>query len=103
MGHTDADPPSGRGSFHSNEELSLARATTVSGILAEGLGDPSRLTVEGRGASEPIADNETPEGKARNRRVEILVAREGRSEVACMNPTAFLGLARFGGKLVPSR
>lgn len=77
VGHTDADPPSGRGSFHSNEELSLARATTVSGILAQGLGDPSRLTAEGRGASEPIADNDTPEGKALNRRVEILVAREG--------------------------
>ncbi len=36
-----------------------------------------RLTVEGRGEAEPIADNSTPEGRALNRRVEILLAREG--------------------------
>jgi type VI secretion system protein ImpK len=58
--------------FPSNWELSVARADAVAGLLATRL-SPGRLRVEGRGESDPIASNDTPEGRARNRRVEIVV------------------------------
>ena len=77
VGYTDSIPPSGRGRYRTNEALSLARAETVSGILAGMMTDPARITVEGLGPLNPIADNETPEGRARNRRVEVMIAREG--------------------------
>ena len=76
-GHTDSQRLSGRGRFKTNEELSEARAQTVADILAGTLTDASRITVQGLGAVEPIADNETPEGRAKNRRVEVMIAREG--------------------------
>ncbi|MCU0910684.1 MAG: OmpA family protein [Rhodobacteraceae bacterium] len=76
-GHTDSQRLSGRGRFKTNEELSEARAQTVADILAGTLSDASRITVQGLGAVEPIADNETPEGRAKNRRVEVMIAKEG--------------------------
>jgi type VI secretion system protein ImpK len=76
VGHTDSDPMSGRGRYKTNEQLSVARAQTVADILAVSLADPSRITVEGLGATYPIADNATREGKAQNRRVEIMIPRE---------------------------
>lgn len=76
VGHTDSIPPSGRGQYKTNESLSDARAKTVAEILKAKLDDPGRVTVEGMGAAEPIATNDTPEGRARNRRVEIQVRRE---------------------------
>ncbi|MBQ2261499.1 MAG: type IVB secretion system protein IcmH/DotU [Loktanella sp.] len=76
VGHTDSDPLSGRGFFKTNEQLSEARAQTVADLLQSQLADADRLRVEGVGATEPIADNTTADGKARNRRVEILVQRE---------------------------
>ena len=39
--------------------------------------DPTRITVEGKGEADPIGDNATDDGRALNRRVEILLAREG--------------------------
>jgi type VI secretion system protein ImpK len=77
VGHTDSDRLSGRGQFKTNEDLSLARAETVAGILEGFLTDPTRVTTEGLGATEPIGDNATAEGKALNRRVEVMIAREG--------------------------
>ncbi len=76
VGHTDSDRMSGRGRYKTNEQLSVARATTVAEILKTSLTDASRITVEGKGAVEPIAENTSSEGKARNRRVEIMIPRE---------------------------
>lgn len=76
VGHTDSDRMSGRGRYKTNEQLSVARAQTVADILAGSLADSSRITVEGLGATDPIADNATREGKAQNRRVEIMIPRE---------------------------
>jgi type VI secretion system protein ImpK len=77
VGHTDSIPLSGRGPIKTNLDLSVARAEAVTAVLATQMIDPSRLTVEGRGAADPIADNATREGRASNRRVEVLLAREG--------------------------
>jgi len=67
-GHTD-----NIGSVKYNMELSLRRAITVANYLInkEGI-DPGRIFLKGFGKSRPIADNGTPEGRARNRRFEIL-------------------------------
>lgn len=59
--------------FPSNFELSLARASAVADMMRPFLADPSRLKPEGRGARDPIADNATPEGRALNRRIELLL------------------------------
>jgi type VI secretion system protein ImpK len=85
VGYTDSVPLSGRGRYKTNEDLSLARAETVSGILAGFLADPARLEVEGLGPQSPVADNGTPEGRALNRRVEVMIRREG---VAVTDPDA---------------
>ncbi|MDO5622823.1 MAG: type VI secretion system protein TssL, long form [Paracoccus sp. (in: a-proteobacteria)] len=76
-GHTDNVPLSGRGRFKDNYQLSAARAESVAGVLAPLLSDPARVRVEGRGEDDPVADNATDEGRSANRRVEILLAREG--------------------------
>ena len=68
---------SGRGAFKSNDELSLARAEGVRDVLVQTLTDPARISVEGKGEADPIADNATDEGRTQNRRVEILLAKEG--------------------------
>jgi len=54
-----------------NMGLSEARSEAVATVLQVGGVDASRMVTMGRGETEPIADNSTPEGKARNRRVEI--------------------------------
>jgi len=66
--------------FPSNWHLSQARAEAVAELLAAATGTPGRFTAEGRADAEPVADNRTPEGRARNRRVEItLLAQTGGS------------------------
>lgn len=68
IGHTDSD-----GDDASNEKLSLERAESVKATLVKQYGiDGSILTAEGRGETQPIADNKTAEGKAQNRRVEFI-------------------------------
>ena len=65
-GHTDAV-----GSEASNQRLSQQRAGAVRDwLVARGV-DPGRLVARGYGESEPIDDNDTPGGRARNRRVEL--------------------------------
>jgi len=71
VGHTD-NTPIRTLRFPSNFELSTARAESVTGLLATRV-SPARLRAAGRGESEPTASNETPEGRAKNRRVEIIV------------------------------
>lgn len=75
VGHTDSIPPSGRGQFKTNEALSVARAQAVADVLKGVLINPERLQVEGKGAVDPIDDNATREGRARNRRVEVMIPR----------------------------
>jgi type VI secretion system protein ImpK len=57
--------------YPSNWELSQARADAVKALLQARLAEPGRVRAEGRGESDPIAPNDSPENRARNRRVEI--------------------------------
>ncbi len=77
VGHTDSVPLSGRGRFRNNQELSVARAQSVAAMILPLLSDPDRIEVIGQGEDDPIADNTTAEGRAENRRVEVLIRREG--------------------------
>ncbi len=72
IGHTD-DRPIFSVKFPSNWHLSLARATSVVEILGEEGRLDGQLIPDGRGDTQPIATNETAEGRANNRRVEIIV------------------------------
>ena len=79
IGHTDNVPirAAARNRFPSNWELSTARATAAVRFLTENAGvDPRRLGAVGYGEYRPVADNATPEGRARNRRIAITVLSE---------------------------
>ncbi|WP_242393013.1 OmpA/MotB family protein [Anaeromyxobacter oryzisoli] len=81
-GHTDNVPTSGS-TFASNWELSSARALAVVRFLQEQGVDPTRLSAAGFGEFQPIASNETAEGRSQNRRIEItLVPAEGGAPAA---------------------
>jgi len=68
IGYTDT-----LGAVSYNMDLSIKRANAVKTFLvADSIGQ-ERLTIEGRGAAEPVATNTTAAGRARNRRVEIVV------------------------------
>jgi chemotaxis protein MotB len=72
-GHTDTIPLA-TDRYPSNWELSSARATAVLRYLADNLGvAPSRMFAAGSGEFRPIADNLTPEGRALNRRADIVI------------------------------
>ncbi|GAA3574976.1 OmpA family protein [Snuella lapsa] len=66
-GHTDSD-----GSETHNNQLSEQRANAVKQALINLNIDASRMTIKGMGESVPVSDNNTPEGKANNRRVEFI-------------------------------
>ncbi|WP_249200283.1 type IVB secretion system protein IcmH/DotU [Thetidibacter halocola] len=77
VGHSDGDGCCRSGPFRSNEQLSEGRAKTVSDLLGGMITDASRLSVEGKGFSEPVVTPETsPADKAQNRRVEVMIQRE---------------------------
>lgn len=68
IGHTDSD-----GEADANLDLSKRRANSVKEKLASEFGiDKGRIETDGKGESDPAADNKTPEGKANNRRVEFV-------------------------------
>lgn len=72
VGHTDNVPLGNNAAYASNWELSTARATTVVRFLQEQAKlDPRRLIAEGRGEYAPVAPNDTPENRQKNRRIEI--------------------------------
>lgn len=71
-GHTDS-----RGSSEQNQELSLLRAEEVRGYLVSQGIPTSNIRAEGLGEDRPIAPNDTPEGRANNRRVELIVNPKG--------------------------
>jgi len=73
IGHTDNTPISNE-EFKSNWELSTARALSVLHYFIDYCDvDPSKLYAVGKGQYDPLAPNDTPEGRAKNRRVEILI------------------------------
>ncbi len=59
--------------FPSNYHLSVARAETVKAIVDAQLSDSARVTSEGRGENDPVASNDKPEGRRKNRRIELVV------------------------------
>jgi chemotaxis protein MotB len=72
-GHTDTLPLRG-GPFKSNLGLSMARAATVADfLLKQSSVEPERLSTMGFGEHRPLASNDTPRGREKNRRVEIIV------------------------------
>jgi type VI secretion system protein ImpK len=76
IGHTDNAKLRKTSAFASNYDLSVARARAVEKALSPGFSDSSRITVAGKGEAEPKADNATAEGRAANRRVDVLIPRE---------------------------
>ena len=68
VGHTDSV-----GSDAYNQKLSVRRAEAVKAYLVNKGVDKARVYTEGKGESQPVADNKTKEGRAKNRRVEIEV------------------------------
>ena len=70
VGHTD-DQRIRSLQYQNNDELSKARAERVVAVLQRSIDSPARLTAIGMGSSEPLSSEPTPEGRARNRRVEI--------------------------------
>jgi len=71
-GHTD-NVPIHTDQFFSNWELSAVRATALVRLFSESSIAESRLSAAGYGSAQPIADNGTPEGRAKNRRVSIMI------------------------------
>jgi adhesin transport system outer membrane protein len=65
-GHTDSV-----GSDDYNQRLSIARAEAVKAYMVSKGIDPARVKTEGKGESQPVADNATAEGRTKNRRVEV--------------------------------
>jgi len=73
-GHTDNVPYGGTGQLTDNWDLSTKRATSIVQILRENSGiDPFNLTAAGRGEYAPVTTNATTEGKAKNRRIEVIL------------------------------
>lgn len=75
-GHSDNIQMNGRGRYRTNEALSLARASTVMGVLAGFVSTTTRLRAIGVGANDPLDRANTPKARQMNRRVEILLVRE---------------------------
>ena len=63
-------------------DLSIERAKSVAALFRPYLANPDRLQTDGKGETAPIADNRTPDGRAKNRRVEILIPRTDSGPVA---------------------
>lgn len=70
-GHTD-----NTGDPEANKKLSVDRANAIRDLLVAGGIDSSRITTQGFGADKPIASNDTEDGKARNRRTELVVVKK---------------------------
>jgi len=73
-GHTDNDAFNGKGDISGNWDLSTKRATAIVNILQENKNiNAESLTAAGRSEFSPIATNDTPEGKGKNRRIEVIL------------------------------
>jgi chemotaxis protein MotB len=81
-GHTDNIPIHNK-RFDSNWELSSARATEMVKLFIEGYSiDPARLSAAGYAEFHPVSRNETPQGRAQNRRVDIVILNPTRLDVS---------------------
>ena len=89
VGHTDSS-----GDTTYNDALSLKRAQSVADYLVSTGASEEAIRVLGRGSREPIASNETREGRMENRRVDILLV----AEVRALDTLVFPGLALFDRK-----
>jgi OOP family OmpA-OmpF porin len=85
VGHTDST-----GDDDYNLKLSLKRAEAVRDYLVDTGADPDKLEVLGRGENDPIASNDTKEGRAENRRVEVLLLGEMRDLDTMVFPSVAL-------------
>lgn len=74
IGYTD-NQPIRTVQFPSNFQLSGARAQAARAVLARAVGDPARVTAEGRADADPLAGNDTAEGREQNRRIEVILHR----------------------------
>lgn len=73
-GHTDNVPYNGSGQLTDNWDLSTKRATAIVQLLQSSANiDPQNLTAAGRGEHAPVASNDTAEGRAKNRRIEVIL------------------------------
>ena len=70
-GHTDST-----GDAEANKKLSMDRANVIRDMLVQGGVDTARITTQGFGADKPIASNDTEDGKAKNRRTELVVLKK---------------------------
>jgi type VI secretion system protein ImpK len=75
-GYTD-NQPIHTVQFPSNFHLSTARAEAARAIIVKSLGDPARVKAEGRADADPVGPNTTPEGRDENRRIEVVLRRQG--------------------------
>lgn len=73
VGHTDNLKPGPGARYATNAELSAARAAAVRDLLTAAAGPDSRFRVKGQADAQPVAANDSPANRARNRRVEIIV------------------------------
>nr|WP_294553776.1 type IVB secretion system protein IcmH/DotU [uncultured Rhodopila sp.] len=76
IGYTDNQPIRSL-QFPSNFQLSAARAKAAAAIIGRAMGTPSRISTEGRADADPIGNNATAEGREENRRIEVVLRREG--------------------------
>jgi type VI secretion system protein ImpK len=76
VGYTD-NQPIHTVQFPSNFQLSKARAEAARDIIVRALGDPGRVSAEGRADADPLQPNTTPEGREQNRRIEVTLRRQG--------------------------
>ena len=73
-GHTDNVPYGGSGQLKDNWDLSTKRATSIVHILRDNANiDPQNLTAAGKGEFAPVASNDSEAGKAKNRRIEVIL------------------------------
>lgn len=73
-GHTDSDPYNGNEQLSGNWDLSTKRATEIVKLLLKNRTiNPENLTAAGRGEFHPLAANDSAEGKAKNRRIEVIL------------------------------
>ncbi|MGD0106805.1 MAG: OmpA family protein, partial [Rhodopila sp.] len=63
--------------FPSNYQLSTARAEAAAAVITRAMNEPGRVTAKGYADADPVSSNDTPEGRDDNRRIEVILRRQG--------------------------